>query len=255
MKLDLIEVLEGEFLRGADPSVDHGAESDETPQRNVWLSTFYMQRTVVTVEQWRQFLASSGYRWDELEWITSIRDEYAMTPTGAHPVTMVSWFDCIAFVDWLNRSADKSMRYSLPTEAQWEKCCRGSKSARYPWPLSSDTKEIELEKVRVGTIRRTIHPVSLDRSKVTAYGAHDMWCNVSEWCHDWYDGALDYNYYGSDDLVNPSGPITGEYKVVRGGDVLTSGWPRCSKRAYLAPSERATFVGFRIAAAASQSAH
>ena len=44
-------------------------------------------------------------------------------------------------------------------------------------------------------------------------GALDMAGNVQEWVSDWYD----VDYYASSPYANPSGPLTGTRKVMRGG--------------------------------------
>jgi len=45
-----------------------------------------------------------------------------------------------------------------------------------------------------------------------AWGLYDVKGNLWEWCFDYY-GA-----YSADNAVDPTGPITGEYRVVRGND-------------------------------------
>ena len=45
-----------------------------------------------------------------------------------------------------------------------------------------------------------------------AYGLYNMHGNVREWCRDWF--ALEMS---TDDVEDPVGPETGEYRMIRGG--------------------------------------
>lgn len=78
------------------------------------------------------------------------------------------------------------------------------------------------------------------------YGCYDMSGNAWEWCYDWY--AADY--YSNSPEIDPIGPATGTFRLIRGGSWGNPiGTVRTSKRADQAlPTARGSHTGFRTAA-------
>ena len=227
----------------------------EAPQHRVTISRpFMMGRHPVTRGQFRQFVDATDYVPDSVKdgeggyplkggWKKTPGVDWHYTPgllqTDEHPVINVSWNDAVAFCDWL--SAEEERQYLLPTEAQWEYACRAGKAGRWSVP---DDNQFALNDYAWYTDSGDYgtHPVGLKTPN--AFGLFDMHGHVFEWCRDWY--AEDY--YGRAPSTDPTGPETGEYRVMRSGSFAAL--PRnvrSAARNVLESTGRTPFVGFRVA--------
>ena len=66
--------------------------------------------------------------------------------------------------------------------------------------------------------------------------------NVWEWCQDWYGS------YSSGSQTNPTGPSSGDNRVIRGGGWSTyARYCRVSNRSSYAPTNRDFNLGLRLA--------
>ena len=207
----------------------NSGQSVEAPVHRVWVDSFAMAATQVTVEEYARFLDATG-RMPPPYW----NDPNFSRPE--QPVVAVSWFDTIAYCAWL--SAMTGSHYRLPTEAEWERAARGSAEGMlFPW--GNDPPESRPAYHN----RWKIGPEPVGQSQPNAYGLFEMCENVHEWCSDWF--AADY--YATSPERNPQGPEEGTRKASRGGS-----WrhqikiSRCSTRSSIPPEFKYADYGFRV---------
>jgi formylglycine-generating enzyme len=126
----------------------------------------------------------------------------------------------------------------LPTEAEWEFAARGGKYSKgFEYSGSNDINESGW--FYANSANRT-HGVG---TKIpNELGIYDMSGNVWEWCSDWYDK----NYYKIGKTINPTGPSSGEFKVLRGGSWRLKNDCPISFRNWGNPLKKYDADGFRI---------
>ncbi|HEX3053052.1 MAG TPA: SUMF1/EgtB/PvdO family nonheme iron enzyme [Aggregatilineaceae bacterium] len=119
-----------------------------------------------------------------------------------YPREQITWFEAHDFCE--------SRKARLPTEAEWEYATRGPDGLFFPWGNEFDPSKV----IGYRTFPDGTASVGSLPAGTSWVGALDMSGNVSEWVADWYD-----HYFGGivDSVVNPSGPLTGEYHVLHGG--------------------------------------
>ena len=189
LSINMMCVEGGTFQMGATPEMDPDALAHEAPVHSVTLSDYYIGQIEVTQALWKTVMGTNP---------STIKD-------NNRPVNNVSWADCQVFIEKLNQKTGYSFR--LPTEAEWEYAARGgNKSRGYKYAGSDNIDEVAWYKDNSGG---KYQPSAL--KKPNELGIYDMSGNVFEWCQDWYGP------YSADAQVNPQGPESGPYHMIRGG--------------------------------------
>jgi eukaryotic-like serine/threonine-protein kinase len=183
----LVYVPAGEFTMGNDEY------SDGLPLHRVRISRgFWLYRTEVSNGQYGKFLRDTEHR----------EPEYWNRGDFNHPeqpVIGVSWHDANAYCKWAG--------VRLPSEAEWEYAASGTDGRRYPWGNAAPTPEhAAYEGHEEVTSWVDSHPKG-----ASPFGALNMAGNVWEWCADWH------GLYSRGTQVDPRGPASGVYRVLRGG--------------------------------------
>ena len=198
--------------------------ADERPLHTVNITRpFRMQRTEVTQQQWRAIMGTSPS---------------TFTQCGNDcPLENISWDDIQQFLVRLNQQ-DPSRGYRLPTEAEWEYAARAGTTGDYGGAGPNGA-------IDMGWFRETAGgtPHRAAQKLTNAWGLYDMHGNVYEWVQDVYSAT----FYSNSPANDPTGPATGQGRVIRGGswsDLFSNA--RSASRLGLAPAARANVVGFRL---------
>ncbi len=209
---------------------DDGADN-EKPVHRVWVDRFWIGKFPATNAQYKTFLAETGFSAPPF-W----SDEMFSDPDK--PVVGASWYDAVAYCDWLSRRTGYAFR--LPTEAEWERAARGQREGKkYPWG-----DEPPWERPFCGYDQKTGGPEKVGSNDPNDFGLYDMSEGVHEWCSDFYDP----NYYQNAPQRNPQGPPSGQRRASRGGSWRHRiKFSRCAARSSLNPSFKYADYGFRVA--------
>ena len=221
---EMVFVKGGTFMMGA--TEEQGTEDpwdDEYPTHQVTLSDFYIGKYEVTQQLWEYVMKYSGTCADGSSMSAYASDVWlGSNPSSSYgegdyyPACYVSWEDIVnIFIPRLNKITGKTFR--LPTEAEWEYAARGgNKSKGYKYSGSNTIGEVAWYDVNAYDLDSSssnygTHPVGTKAPN--ELGIYDMCGNVWEWCSDWYGSG----YYSSSPSTNPTGPISGSRRVLRGG--------------------------------------
>jgi formylglycine-generating enzyme required for sulfatase activity len=168
------------------------------------------------------------------------------------PVENVNWFDAVAYCDALSVQEAAAGRlpsgyeYRLPTEAEWEYCCRAGTTTE--WNVGSS---LSCSQANFFTPPYCVPPGQtsvVGSYAANAWGLLDTHGNVWEWCLDGWDGSANY----------PAGPVTDPYalsssayqRVQRGGS--WNDYPSNARSAFRYPYSPFTAfqsIGLRVVCA------
>jgi hypothetical protein len=219
---EMVPIAPGVFLMGSDQGLpEEQAVHQVTLTRPVWMSRY-------EVTQWQFESMTSG------------------TPSLAvgqdRPVEMVTWYDAMAFCVAVNALETAFHRlpsgyvYRLPTEAEWEYCCRAGTTTEWNVGASLACADANAQACVGATTVIGSYPPN-------AWGLHDMHGNVNEWCLDARAITAGYPASAEVDPYVSIGPI----RVVRGGAAPSPAlYTRSAARAGYDPSSRGDYGGFRV---------
>jgi len=253
----MVFVKGGKFDFGSNTGLDR-----EKPEHEVIIQSFLIDKNLVTVEDFRNFVNSSNYiteaekfgnaivfddsinSWqlvDGANWKYPLGDLKKMALPN-HPVTQVSWNDAIEYC----KSCDKT----LPSEVQWEFAAseRGQKKDQlYYWGNNFLVNNNYMCNTwssgypnKIGNKDGYKYTSPISHYEANSLGVFDMAGNVWEWCYNWH-----LPYVGNSQIF----PDELKGKAQRGGSFLCNpnychGF-RLSARSATSPESSLFHVGFR----------
>jgi sulfatase modifying factor 1 len=278
--ISFVEIPAGTFTMGADLDPKYIAAGpnegwrsifiqDEFPVRKVTIThDFAISKYEITNAQYEAFDP------DHSNW----RGKFmALSTEDNEAVVYVSWEEAVAFTAWLSEN-DPQYNYRLPTEAEWEYVARsGTRTPfndgvagdvydlnpmdqeqmnkyNYQWPYPFTWSNgcrgwvswkpedcIGVEDVYPTKFNIKDADLTVGKYKPNGFGVYDMMGNVEEWVMDWY------SFYNPGETIDPIGPATGDFKVVRGGSHNNHiQHMRSANRMASAKNDKHYLLGFRI---------
>jgi len=260
-----VTVPGGPFIMGSDESRPDGRPSASAPAHTVDVDTFRIARGPVTVTEFARFVAETGYvtmaersgrswMWHGGDDITTPDQDHLWRATagaswrfprgpgsdvadkGDHPVTHVSYLDCLEYCRWSGTR--------LPTEAEWEKAARGTDGRSYTWGDSAPTPSSCNHSMHVGDTT----PIGTYPDAAGPCGAQDMAGNVWEVMGNGYH-RYPYDGHKAKSITIKERKI--KLGVIRGGSFYNNcdpGGVLVWVRIYNPPDYSCYDMGFRLCA-------
>lgn len=250
----MVAIPGGTFKIGS-PDNENGRNLNEDPTKEVKISPFFMAEIEVS---WDEYLAfyhqtftegrstdTEGIRKNgDIDGISGATPPYGKPDQGwglgKRPAITMTWHAAQTYCQWLSLVTGKT--YRLPTEAEWEYAARARTQGSYFFNgdasdfntqslinkiFGADTKILDKHVIHAGNSNATTQ--TPDAVKPNPFGLKNMLGNVSEFCSDWY--SPDAFSQLTNGTLNPQGPISGKYHVVKGGSFKSlPAQVRCAQR-------------------------
>ena len=253
----MVFIKGGKFNFGSDTGLER-----EKPEREVIIQSFLIDKNLVTVEDFRNFVNESNYiteaeifgnaivyddsvgNWELIDGANWEHPLGKLKPIvlDNHPVTQVSWNDALAYCNFCDKT--------LPNEVQWEYAAseRGQKKNQlFYWGNDLLVNNNYMCNTWASGYPNTIgfqdgfkYTSPIAYYPANSLGIYDMAGNVWEWCYNWH-----LPYEGNSQVF----PDELQGKAQRGGSFLCNpnychGF-RLSARSATSPESSLFHVGFR----------
>ncbi|MDB9375357.1 bifunctional serine/threonine-protein kinase/formylglycine-generating enzyme family protein [Nodularia sphaerocarpa] len=197
ISVEMVQIPGGNFLMGS-PENEAGRSSDESPQHQVSVPSFFIGKYELTQEQYQAVMGEnlSKFKGNKL------------------PVERVNWHDAVKFCERLSQKTGHN--YRLPTEAEWEYACRAGTTTPFYFGEGITPELVNY----TGNSTYASAPQGKYRQQTTevgtfppnAFGLYDMHGNIWEWCQD--ARHTNYNNAPND---GSAWKADNNFRVMRGG--------------------------------------
>ena len=234
LKSNFVYVKAGTFLMGSDDSeLKEEIDDDEAPKHPVKISKgFYIQETETTQKQWQKVMG---------------KNPSANPKCDDCPVNNVSFITIQKFIKKLNKM-EKTNKYRLPTEAEWEYAARAGTTTPFAFGNCLNTTDANFN----GGVYFKCPPTDKPKGKLMPvktykpndWGIYDMHGNIFEICNDWKQKK-----YTSELAIDPKGSNNSQNgKSLRGGSYLfNANRARSANRTSTWANGQGGNIGFRLA--------
>jgi sulfatase modifying factor 1 len=212
----------------------HKLFQNEGPAHKVYVSAFRIDRTEVSNQAYQRCVVANACTPSHLP----VGEQVLGAPNL--PAVYLTWYQAQHYCRWVGGG--------LPTEAQWERAASGLNHRRFPWGFYYNSRLANHGSFEMTPDTKDGYefaaPVDAFADGKSPFGLLNMAGNVWEFTADYY--ASDYQKV--ENRVDPTGPKTGDARVIRGGSWRSPVYTlRTTHRAKIEQSESRPDVGFRCA--------
>jgi formylglycine-generating enzyme required for sulfatase activity len=229
--LNMIWIVPGTFIMGS-PSSETDRNSDETQHTVTLTNGFWIGQHPVTQGEYLAVVGSNPS---------------SFTGDLTRPVDSVSWFNATNYCCLLTQQEQRTGRlptgwvYRLPTESEWEYCCRALTTTRFYFGNDPGNGN-SLTNYAWYSVNSGSSTQPVGQLLPNSWGLVDMVGNVFEWCQDWYG-----TYPTANVSYNPQGAASSTGRVLRGCDWnYPASQCRSASRGYTNPTGALNDRGFRV---------
>lgn len=229
-----VPISKGTFTMGSATPVDGAVNTHELHEVTI-SQDYHLGVLEVTQGQYQKVMGVNP---------SLFQGPVAGNDAALNPVEQVSWENAVEFCQKLSNLPEEKKAgrvYRLPTEAEWEYACRAGSKGAYCFGDFEDSSHL-LDDYGWFKENHLGQPSPGGKKKPNAWGLYDMHGNVTEWCCDWYAN------YPKGSVIDPSGPESGEKRVLRGGSFNDRAGLCTSCSRFSSPPSGSFFrIGFRVA--------